>query len=163
MIIVIHSKSTLIMHIECTIRPELCTKFKNIYHMKRRICKKLHIKDYVELGTLVKFTAPHDNEDKLLYRFQVIVEKHNLFAWGGGCRTLITPKMDNDYIVPNVIEQFILGMMNVEDSDTMAFIIHKPGGNADQSAFVKEIKEVFNEVKYKLEVFENIDLWRKAY
>ena len=54
-------------------------------------------------------------------------------------------------------------MMNVEDSDTMAFIIHKPGGNADQSAFVKEITEVFNEVKYKLEVFENIDLWRKAY
>ena len=90
-------------------------------------------------------------------------------------KLLIVIDMQNDFIdgalgtkeavaiVPNVIEQFILGMMNVEDSDTMAFIIHKPGGNADQSAFVKEIKEVFNEVKYKLEVFENIDLWRKAY
>ena len=130
--------------------------------MKRRTCKKLHIKEYAEHGTIVKFAAPYENEEELLYRFQGVVEKHNLFAWGGGCRTLITPKMDNDYVIPYVIEQFILGMMNVEDSDTMAFIIHKPGANTDQSAFVTEIKEVFNEVKYKLEVFENIDLWRKA-
>lgn len=130
--------------------------------MKRRTCKKLHIKDYAEHGTLVKFTAPHDNEDELLNKFQDIVEKHNLFAWGGGCQTLITPKLDNNYIIPCVIEQFIIGMMSVEDNDTMAFIIHKPGGNADQSAFVAEIKEAFNEVKYKLEVFEHLDLWQKA-
>ena len=131
-------------------------------YMKRKICKKNHIGDYAELGTLVKFAIPHGNEKELLSKFQDIVEKHKLSAWGGNSQFILTPKVNGNYIIPTVIEQFIIGMMNVEDDNTMAFIVHKPGKNACQSAFAADVEAVFNEVKYQLKVFTNIDLWQIA-
>lgn len=130
--------------------------------MKRRICKKLHLRDYAEYGSLIKLNIPHDNPDELLDNFQSVVEKYGLSAWGGGNGYILTPKVSANYIIPTVIEQLVIGLMSVEDDGCMVFVVNSHKKNVCQTSFLDDIKTKFNEVKYGLEVYPKVDLWKSS-
>ena len=59
-----------------------------------------------------------------------------------------------------MIEQFIIGMMNVEDDGNLAFIVNSPNHNQDQTEFVDDIKQEFGEARYQLKVIQHLNLWK---
>lgn len=128
--------------------------------MKKRLRKKRHMGDFAEYGTLVKISVPHNNIEKMLNKFQYIVEKHRLSAWGGCNSIILTPKVSGNYVIPSMIEQFIISMMNVEDDGNLAFIVNSPNHNQDQAEFVDDIKQEFGEARYQLKVIQHLNLWK---
>ena len=127
--------------------------------MKRRICKKHHLGDYAEYGTLVRLEVSNSNFEELLIQFEEVVDKYGLSAWGGGGNCLITPKVKGNYRIPTLIEQFMIGLMSTDASDSMTFIVHSPHKSIDQAPFIDYINQVFGDAEYQLDVHAHINLW----
>lgn len=130
--------------------------------MKKRIRKKLHLKEFRQKGNIIIINTNGDVESAefILKMFEDIIDKFSLTVAGGGYGRLLIPSRKSNKYIPDLAGTVVTTV--VDESfpiDQMMFCIYVKGWPEVPQEALDAIKDTFAQEKYNLQIGKSIDLW----
>lgn len=127
--------------------------------MKKRIRKKLHLREFEKFGLLISLNAKEEQMDEVIDRINDFADAHGLYSWGGGYGRFSMQHVKNSYVMPNTIVDIIRIIISGANEKPI-FCIYSPKAQYVSDEEKKELESIFANDPDELQVaVKQINLW----